>query len=60
LKKADYENIKGKEVTPYILEAVAKITEGRSLNTSKKFQFIVYPRDFGSYLSTLIGRNLLV
>jgi pseudouridine-5'-phosphate glycosidase len=35
LKEADKMGIKGKDVTPFILSAVAKITSGRSLITSK-------------------------
>lgn len=34
LKEADQNGIKGKEVTPYLLAAIAKITSGKSLETS--------------------------
>jgi pseudouridine-5'-phosphate glycosidase len=35
LEEADKIGIKGKDVTPFILSAVAKITSGKSLITSK-------------------------
>lgn len=35
LKEADKKGIKGKDVTPFILSAVAKITSGKSLTTSE-------------------------
>lgn len=35
LEEADKIGIKGKDVTPFILSAVAKITAGKSLETSK-------------------------
>lgn len=42
LEEADKVGIRGKDVTPFILSAVAKITAGKSLQTSKllniKFQ----------------------
>lgn len=34
LKTAEALGVTGKEVTPYILKAVSKITEGRSLEAS--------------------------
>lgn len=34
LKKAEQNGIKGKEVTPFILAAISKITSGKSLQTS--------------------------
>lgn len=38
LEEADKMGIKGKDVTPFILSAVAKITSGKSLITSKFFE----------------------
>lgn len=35
LEEADKIGIKGKDVTPFILSAVAKITAGKSLETSE-------------------------
>lgn len=35
LKKTEEEGISGKEATPFLLSAIAKITEGKSLATSK-------------------------
>lgn len=43
MAEAEKAGIKGKEVTPFILAAVAKITAGKSLQTSKllfNFPFI--------------------
>lgn len=37
LKDAKLKGISGKEVTPFILAAVSKITAGKSLETSKIF-----------------------
>jgi pseudouridine-5'-phosphate glycosidase len=50
LKNAERAGIRGKEITPFILAAVAKITAGKSLQTSKfsnhsvafQFNFIFY------------------
>lgn len=38
LAEAKRAGIKGKEVTPFILAAVSKITSGKSLQTSKSFR----------------------
>lgn len=35
LENANKLGIKGKEVTPFILQAISKITEGRSLEASE-------------------------
>jgi pseudouridine-5'-phosphate glycosidase len=39
LNEADKLQIRGKDVTPFILAAVSKITSGKSLQTSMKFDF---------------------
>ena len=38
LARAEREGVSGKETTPFILSAIAKITQGRSLSTSKLFK----------------------
>lgn len=40
LADAAKNDVSGKEITPFILAAVSKITKGRSLETSKMFYFI--------------------
>lgn len=43
LKDASKKDIKGKEVTPFVLAAVARATEGASLDASILFQSIPIP-----------------
>lgn len=41
IKEADKAGVSGKDLTPYLLDAVSKLTKGRSLDSSK-FLFLIY------------------
>lgn len=59
LKKADVQGVRGKAVTPFVLQCLAELTSGKSLQTSilSKFHSI---QDSVSVLWIYVGSGLAI